>query len=81
MNNIVAQKKLYDHFPPGEIFLAVASDDPGINNILAAEIFAATKAKPTQSLITFYRNRIIAWLRIYGLNECRHMSNDILKNR
>jgi hypothetical protein len=76
MINVKAQKELYDHYPPAQVFRAVAAVDPFANQMLASVIVAKIKAEPTKHLVWYYRERVLVWLRLYGLDECVRLSNE-----
>ena len=64
------KRKLYDHFPPAAVFIAVHYGDPSADHLLMEEISAFAKARPTAYLVEYYRGRIQTWIFLWGLEGC-----------
>lgn len=64
------KRKVYDHFPPAAVFIAVHDGDPSAGSLLKEEITAFAKARPTAYLVGYYRGRIETWIFLSGLEGC-----------
>lgn len=62
--------KLYDHFPPAAVFIAVHDEDPSADHLIMEEISAFANARPTAYLVGYYRHRVETWIFLWGFEEC-----------